>query len=287
MPFQRDGFEIWSLSNADKSASLEVIPARGGLISSLKFGGRESLYLDWATVTDTSKNVRGGIPLLFPFCGPLVDGQWQVDGKTYVMKQHGFARDCQFQVVETSAGLELTLIDSPQTLALYPFAFELKLLLSFEGSRLNLDCHVINHSQSPMPYQWGAHPYFSVGGAKQFELDLPVTDFFDSTVKTRVKKPVTEQASPDWSGKEVDLEYWGLTRDWAQFKDLSTGNTVQVGYDSSFPHLVVWSLPDKDFLCLEPWTGPRFGFQQGHLNELAAGHSTVHRFWIAQPEGLF
>lgn len=283
MPFQRDGFELWSLSNADQSASLEVIPERGGLISSLKFGGHESLYLDWSTVTDRSKNVRGGIPLLFPFCGPLVDGKWQVGDKTYVMKQHGFARDSKFRVAETPTGLELSLSDSPDTLALYPFAFELKLLLSFEGARLNVDCHVINHSESPMPYQWGAHPYFNVGAAKQFELDLPVTDFFDSTVKPRVKQPVREQAKPDWHNKEVDLEYWGLTRDWAQFKDLSNGRSIQVGYDSSFPHLVVWNLPAKDFLCLEPWTGPRFGFQEGHLNVLPAGQTAAHRFWIEQP----
>ena len=53
---------------------VEIAPARGALVTRLVVKGQELLYLDRATLDDPSKNVRGGIPVLFPFAGRL-DGE--------------------------------------------------------------------------------------------------------------------------------------------------------------------------------------------------------------------
>lgn len=37
-------------------------------------------------------------PVLFPIVGGLKDGQYRVDGTSYSMGQHGFARDREFQL---------------------------------------------------------------------------------------------------------------------------------------------------------------------------------------------
>ena len=65
----------------------EVAPARGALVTRLRVGDREVLYLDRATLDDPSKNVRGGVPLLFPFAGKLADDTLTLTGTK--MKQHG------------------------------------------------------------------------------------------------------------------------------------------------------------------------------------------------------
>ena len=47
----------------------EVVPERGAICSRLRLGPSEMLFLDPATLADAKKNVRGGIPLLFPIAG--------------------------------------------------------------------------------------------------------------------------------------------------------------------------------------------------------------------------
>src|SRR5438132_2165715 len=70
---------------AGDGALAEVVPERGGLVTRFRVQGRGLLYLDEATLADRSKNVRGGVPVLFPIAGKAPEGG--------AMKQHGFARN--------------------------------------------------------------------------------------------------------------------------------------------------------------------------------------------------
>lgn len=36
-------------------------------------------------------------PILFPFVGAVNDNEFRIDGKTYTMTQHGFARHSEFE----------------------------------------------------------------------------------------------------------------------------------------------------------------------------------------------
>ena len=76
-------------------AIAEVVPERGAICTRLRFGNDELLFIDQTTLEDLSKNVRGGIPVLFPYAGKLVDEVF-VHAKTK-MKQHGFARNRAFR----------------------------------------------------------------------------------------------------------------------------------------------------------------------------------------------
>ncbi len=53
------------------SSRVLVAPSRGAIITRLSVGDRQVLYLDESTLLDPSKNVRGGIPVLFPSPGRL------------------------------------------------------------------------------------------------------------------------------------------------------------------------------------------------------------------------
>ncbi|HEY8537391.1 MAG TPA: hypothetical protein VIL28_00910 [Steroidobacteraceae bacterium] len=53
-----------------------IAPHRGAIVTSLRIDGRELLYFDEATFNDPAKNVRGGIPLLFPTPGKLENDRW-------------------------------------------------------------------------------------------------------------------------------------------------------------------------------------------------------------------
>ena len=75
----------------------EVVPARGAIVSALAVGDRELLYLDRATLEDPAKNVRGVVPVLFPFCGKLADETFALTGTK--PKQHGFGRNKAWSMV--------------------------------------------------------------------------------------------------------------------------------------------------------------------------------------------
>ena len=79
----------------------QIVPARGGIVTALAVGGRDLLFLDRATLEDPAKNVRGGIPILFPFAGKLEDERFLPAGTR--MKQHGFGRNKPWAVRAQSA----------------------------------------------------------------------------------------------------------------------------------------------------------------------------------------
>src|SRR5262245_48306902 len=84
------GMDLWTLTYG--SAVAEVVPQRGGLVSRFCVGDEEILYMDPETLADRTKNVRGGIPVLFPVAGRLSGDRYTRDGRSFPMRQHGLAR---------------------------------------------------------------------------------------------------------------------------------------------------------------------------------------------------
>src|ERR1700761_8295200 len=107
----------------DAAGSLVVLaPARGAIVTRFHAGDRELLFLDESTLTDPTKNVRGGIPLLFPSPGRLTGDHFARDGHQGAMKQHGFARELPWRVGKTATGTATLVLEStPSTLAAYPW----------------------------------------------------------------------------------------------------------------------------------------------------------------------
>ncbi len=83
-------FEEISISSG--ATQVRIAPERGGLVTSFSIHNAETLYLDRGTFNDENKNIRGGIPLLFPNAGPLKGG-------LYNLPQHGFARRMPWNVI--------------------------------------------------------------------------------------------------------------------------------------------------------------------------------------------
>ena len=241
------------IQDGDLCASL--CPERGGIVTSLRFAGREYLYLDAATLADPDKNVRGGIPILFPICGPLADGVWHYQGQDYRMPQHGLARQARWQrLAQEASWVELGFQFTPETLKQYPFAFSLKFRYSVQGRVLSLDQTYSNLGEQSMPFQCGLHPYFQVDSS-QLHWDLPVESGRDNEVANSQASPWDGLVPTDWP--VLDWEMSGLSARSASLQQ------IRLGYDEHYRYLVIWHLAGKPFWCLEPWSGPRFGLQRG------------------------
>ena len=252
--------------HAPSGSRATVVPERGGIVTRLLLAGRERLYLDEATLADSTKNVRGGIPLLFPSPGKLEGGRFTRGGKTGAMKQHGFSRDLPWTVTASfDAGLTLSLTSTEATRAVYPWDFALTLDLRLAATSLTMALTVKNTGTETMPFGFGIHPYFLVRDKGRASISTAAKQAFDNVEKKHVPF-----RGFDLTAHEVDLHL--LDHGSAESTLSLPGERITVKTRPQFSRWVVWTLAGKDFVCLEPWTCPGDALNTGEsLRELRAG----------------
>ncbi len=264
---------IPELALRDDDAEVTVAPSRGALVTRFFDGTREILYLDRASFLDTSKNVRGGIPVLFPSPGKLENDRWSRNGKSGALKQHGFARNAAWKVaqtdVSTRAQATLALDSSEETRKEYPFDFRVELTFSLRAPTLRIGITVENKSAEPMPYGFGFHPYFLAPLAEKSAAHI-------ETTATRAWDNVEKRERPlgkiQLGGPEQDLHLLDHPNT-SSALHLPRG-AVAVDGSPQFKRWVIWTLPEKEFICLEPWTCPGNALNTGEgLRTLAPGLS--------------
>lgn len=274
---QQNQYRTYTLSDQAAQSRLEVVPERGGLITRWQLQGQDILYLDAERFADPTRSVRGGIPILFPICGNLPDDQYTEAGQTYTLKQHGFARDLPWQVIDrqTQSGVQLTLqLDSnEQTRAVYPFEFRLIFTYRLQGNSLEIRQQVLNQSDRPMPFSMGLHPYFAVADKTQLEFEIPATQFQDQITK----EMHTFSGEFDWNRDEIDIAFRPISQHRAQARDRHRQLQLNLEFDETYSTLVFWTVRGKDYYCLEPWTAPRNALNSGEdliLLEPGAEHDS-------------
>lgn len=228
-----------------------VAPERGALVTRW-FVDEELLYLDTDTFRDPSKNVRGGVPVLFPSPGKLTDDRYPRGS----MKQHGFARTLPWTVVaQTDVMAQLVLRSGEDTRAQYPWDFEAELVFTLGERSLRIDQTVVasESNAEPMPFGFGFHPYFAVPEDEKVAatIETGATRAFDNVRKQNV--PL--HGIPLASG-EVDLHLLDHGCSTSELTWHAGASRVRLRASSDYRRWVVWTLPNKPFVCLEPWTCP-------------------------------
>ena len=245
------GYDSVVLTDRSAGSAVTLVPERGAIVASFVVAGRELLYLDESTLTEPSKNVRGGIPVLFPSPGKLQNDRWSYGGLTGSMKQHGFARTQPWKVVNRSdAEATLTFAADETTLVQYPWRFEAQLQFELQGTQLRMVMTLRNDDLTSMPFALGFHPYFYVNDKSKVRIPSNATRAFDNVVKR-----IESFDGFDLTQPEVDLHLLDHDSREAtlQFDD---GARIVVRASEEFSLWVVWSLLAKEFVCLEPWTAP-------------------------------
>lgn len=238
-------FETVELTAGTTRAS--VIPARGALVSRFTVGGDDVLFLDRASLEDPSKNVRGGIPILFPFAGKPPPGS--------TLKQHGFARTLQWAVVrQEPSALVCALEPTAATRAAFPHEFRLELTVAVTDRQLRLGLVLSNAGATPMPVHFGLHPYFAVPleAKARAHVDTTATCAYDQRVgSTGALAPI------DFSAGETDVH---LLDHAAPRTVLHAHRDLALEWSETFSTLVLWTLPGQPFICVEPWSAPTATF---------------------------
>lgn len=124
------------------------VAEHGAELMSVKKGGREYLW------TGDAAYWNRHAPILFPVVGKPFKNELHVSGKTYTMKQHGFARDSEFEVI--GEGL-LRMIGNDLS-ASYPYRLGLEVCYRLDGSAVKVMWTVENLDERDAFFQIGAHP---------------------------------------------------------------------------------------------------------------------------------
>jgi gluconolactonase len=201
----------------DTVAGLEaaVAPSEGGELSSfrVKLKGQWIEFLYHARDYSPGSGFKGKGPLLWPAvgaqyplgtvpensCGP---GPYQVEGKTYIMPCHGFARTLPWKEVSRSAGkgaarVTVELRDSEKTLAAYPFAFKLDATYEVSAGHLTIDYSVMSGKSNT------SEMFFSIGNHIAFNLPfLKGTDPARMTLETPSSVQLLRNSKGVLSGEE-------------------------------------------------------------------------------------
>lgn len=248
-----DTYTIYELKESSTSSRVLVCPERGGIVISCELHGVELFYLDKATFYNPSANIRGGNPVLFPICGPVQDSAYEWNGKTYKMGQHGIARISPWEVVGTSteneASITLRLRSNASTLEAFPFDFELLFTYSLVNGELHIRQHYrnFNHHEA-MPFYAGFHPYFIIEGGKDIPYETDATqyvDYNDNEVKPYMGSVDLEPMVESFcllDAKKSEIAF-----------PSRKGVRIHLRYTDVFKYVVIWSVKDRPFVCVEPW----------------------------------
>ena len=210
-------------------------------------------------------------PVLFPIVGSVWQGEYRVEGQTYLLSQHGFARDMDFEpVLETADELRYRLADTEETRRKYPFPFVLEIGYRLRGRCIDVLWQVTNPSTDDLYFQIGAHPAFYF---PHYTPDDPRRGFFGFDraeglhyIRIAEKGCVSKQTYPlplvdglmpiDTHTFDIDtyiLENSQVSR--VSLLDKSRKPYLSVLFDA--PVLGLWSPAGKNapFVCIEPWFG--------------------------------
>ena len=209
-------------------------------------------------------------PVLFPNVGKTYGNIMRIGGAEYPTSQHGFARDMEFELEscdEENCSVWYLLKSNAETLARYPFDFELRIHYELDGLNLHVGWHVRNLSNCDMPFTIGGHPAFALDGPKEaYQLYLPDRE----ELSYLLLDPASGTAVAD-KRYTLTLEngYLPLSEEmFARDALILDGNQVKEVYlcdrdkqvfvsmrCEGFPNYGVWSVSGARFVCLEPWMG--------------------------------
>ncbi|UOQ85787.1 aldose 1-epimerase family protein [Gracilibacillus salinarum] len=211
-------------------------------------------------------------PVLFPIVGRLKEDQYQLNGETYSMSQHGFLRDVEFDLDKhTTNSISFVFHSDGQFRHLYPYEFTAYIHYSLKGESLAVRWEIINKNDEKMYFSIGAHPAFRVPLMEEETMEDYSLHFTPAANKEVMEYELKDalihekgfandiSAIPlsDSLFKNDALVYSNIDK--MKLVSNKTEHGIEVLFEN-FPFVGGWSPYGEDgkiapFVCIEPWYG--------------------------------
>lgn len=208
-------------------------------------------------------------PVLFPIVGSLKADTYFYKEKACHLSRHGFAREKIFLKDQLSLDEAVfTLTQDTETLALYPFAFILRLRYRLDDNQLTVTYEVSNNGYDALLFSVGAHPAFAVPVVEGTDYDDYYLNFNSTEQLYRWKLQdglIADHAVPlPTQNGILPLAHELFYEDAIVLKNMQS-NRITIGCTkhahgihfnfNQFPFFGIWAAKDANFICLEPWCG--------------------------------
>ena len=236
----------------------------GGELTSIKKDGKEYLH-------DGKEFWNRHAPILFPIVGMLKNNKTSISGKTYEMKQHGFARDMEFEeVFKSEDKVKYCLKYNEETLKKYPFKFELNITYKIDNLENSISTiyEVKNIDDKEIIFGLGAHP--------AFKCDYSSGDYYLKFEKEREDENIKIEQLTDGlinntsidarsiiKNNIIELRKDTFDKDAIIMTNIKSNKLKLINkkedkeileFDfTGFPYLAIWSKKGAPFVCIEPW----------------------------------
>ncbi len=261
--------------------SIEVAPHGAELVSLVK-DGREYMWSGDPAFWNRHA------PILFPAVGKPYNNEIRIDGKTYPMKQHGFARDCEFEEV---GGGRLRMKDVPHEN--YPYRFALEAEYRLKGGSVEIVWTIFSQDGCDIYAQIGAHPGFLLRDYNEADAVHGFVRYYDKEGRPVSPVEVSGLKEGNRVPHEAPVHYTAETPVTAEtfahdaliFENGQVASTELCDKQGhpflrvSCPQAEAYGIwapnkPGCPFVCLEPWCGicDSYGFT-GDIS----GRTYVHR----------
>lgn len=209
---------------------IDFCPNRWGLITQVNLNWKDLLFLNEETFYDLEKNVRWGIPIMFPNAWPIKN-----DGKNLklgFLKQHWFARNSIFSYEIKNNYFEMILNANDETKKIYNYDFELKIKWEILNDKeVKISKIIKNIWKFDMPISPWFHPYFFIKNEEKNTLDI----FQENSWK------INDYSFCDW-------ETLILNNTW----EIKVKSYFKLEFSNNYNNVWIRSEPWKDFVCIEP-----------------------------------
>ena len=229
---------------------------KGAELVSIKYNGVERLH-------NGEKAWNRHSPILFPMVGRLKNDETKIEGKTYNMKQHGFARDMDFEIIEYTPKIQSYILkNNEETKNKYPYNFLLNITHIAEDNKVTTQYKVINTDNKEIYFGIGAHPAFNMNYDECYlefekeESNIITYELENGLIAKQYEKQlknrkIIELEKDTFENDAIIMK--NIQSDKLYIKNKKTNKKILEFCFKGFPYLAIWSKKEAPFLCIEPW----------------------------------
>jgi galactose mutarotase-like enzyme len=209
-------------------------------------------------------------PILFPIVGRCLNDEYSVNGKSYKLDRHGFARKSNFELISSENNrLKFCLKYSDETLNVYPYLFDFQITYELNESSVIQTLEVVNEGNEDMYFSIGGHPAFNAPFLPNEEYEdyylefnndtelkrwhIDKDGFFDLTTSPIIMCSNTIALRSDMFRADAiiikDIKSRTIT-----LKSTRNKKSLSVDFDG-FNYIGLWAKLGARYVCIEPWLG--------------------------------
>ena len=208
----------------------------------------------------------GQAPLLFPVAGSFKDDEYILNGKTYHMPKHGFAKYRVFDVeTQTEDSVTFLLAGENARHEGFPFDYALRVRYALEDNRIKIDYLISNLGDTPLYACIGAHEaYACPDGVNNYEIAFDedegghvANSLFEGGCLSRKRQNIALESNAlplhenDFAG--TTLTFLTLKSRGVTLRKKTGEKIAHVDY-TGFNDLLLWTIPGAKYICIEPWS---------------------------------